>query len=96
MQTIRGPLALSVTAIRVKHRLNTKRYQITTAEKAAFLNHRMVWVGRDLEVHPVPTPCHGQGYVPQTSCPKPHPAWLYRQKNTQAARNTHCQEKVMK
>jgi len=23
------------------------------------LNHRMVWVGRDLKAHPVPTPCCG-------------------------------------
>ncbi|KAK4821027.1 hypothetical protein QYF61_012113 [Mycteria americana] len=27
-------------------------------------NHRMVWVGRDLTDHPVPTPCHGQGHLP--------------------------------
>ena len=24
----------------------------------------MVWVGRDLTDHPVPTPCHGQGPLP--------------------------------
>uniref|UniRef100_A0A672UYG3 Tripartite motif containing 65 n=1 Tax=Strigops habroptila TaxID=2489341 RepID=A0A672UYG3_STRHB len=27
-------------------------------------NHRMVWVGRDLKAHSVPTPCHGQGHLP--------------------------------
>ncbi|XP_061317325.1 keratinocyte-associated protein 3 isoform X2 [Pezoporus flaviventris] len=27
-------------------------------------NHRMVWVGRDLKAHPVPTPCHRQGHLP--------------------------------
>jgi len=27
-------------------------------------NHRMVWVGRDLTYHLVPTPCHGQGHLP--------------------------------
>jgi len=27
-------------------------------------NHRMVWVGRDLEDHLVLTPCHGQGHLP--------------------------------
>ena len=28
------------------------------------MNHRMVWVGRDLIDHPVPTPCPGQGPLP--------------------------------
>jgi len=28
-------------------------------------NHRMVWAGRDLKHHLVPTPCHGQGHLPQ-------------------------------
>ena len=27
-------------------------------------NHRMVWVGRDLTDHLVPTPCHEQGHLP--------------------------------
>ena len=26
--------------------------------------HRMVWVGRDLIDHLVPTPCHGQRHLP--------------------------------
>ena len=26
--------------------------------------HGMVWAGRDLKAHPVPTPCHGQGHLP--------------------------------
>uniref|UniRef100_A0A672VD10 BHLH domain-containing protein n=1 Tax=Strigops habroptila TaxID=2489341 RepID=A0A672VD10_STRHB len=26
--------------------------------------HRMVWVGRHLKAHPVPTPCHKQGHLP--------------------------------
>ena len=28
------------------------------------MNHRKVWVGRDLKDHPVPTPCHRQGHLP--------------------------------
>jgi len=31
-------------------------------------NHRMVWVGRDLIHHLVPTPCHGQGPLPLAQC----------------------------
>ena len=27
-------------------------------------NHRMIWVGRDLSDHLVPTPCHRQGHLP--------------------------------
>ena len=27
-------------------------------------NRRMVWVGRDIKQHPVPTPCHGQSCHP--------------------------------
>jgi len=36
----------------------------TGAEGGISQNHRMVWVGRDLTDHPVPTPCHGQGHLP--------------------------------
>ena len=28
------------------------------------VNHRMVWVGKDLKDHLVPPPCHGQGHLP--------------------------------
>jgi len=28
------------------------------------INHGMVWVGRDLIDHLVPTPCHGQVHLP--------------------------------
>uniref|UniRef100_A0A8B9GSG9 Sodium/hydrogen exchanger n=1 Tax=Amazona collaria TaxID=241587 RepID=A0A8B9GSG9_9PSIT len=27
-------------------------------------NHSLVWVGRELKAHPVPTPCHEQGHLP--------------------------------
>jgi len=27
-------------------------------------NHKMVWVGRDLRDHVVPTHCYGQGHLP--------------------------------
>ncbi|GAB0189020.1 centromere protein C [Grus japonensis] len=41
-----------------------------------FWNHRMVWVGRDLKDHLVPTPLPWAG-TPSTRprCPKPHPTW---------------------
>ena len=39
-------------------------------------NDRMVWVGRDLKDHLVPTPLPWTG-TPSTrpGCPKPHPTW---------------------
>jgi len=39
-------------------------------------NHRMVWVGRDLKDHLIPTPLPWAGTSStRPGCPKPHPAW---------------------
>ena len=35
-------------------------------------NSKMVWVGRDLRAHPVPTPCHGQGCHPAAQTAQGH------------------------
>lgn len=46
-------------------------------------NPRRVWVGRVLKDHPIPTPCHGQGYIylqisiTPSICP-PAPLWCHR------------------
>lgn len=32
-------------------------------------NHRMVWLGRDLKEHLIPTPCLGQGHLPHSAWP---------------------------
>jgi len=39
--------------------------------------NRVVWVGRDLKAHLIPTPCHGQGHLPLDQV-----AQLYHSTNT--------------
>jgi len=44
--------------------INSEGLKIRKTSKKSRLNHRMVWVGRDLKDHLVPSPCHGQGHLP--------------------------------
>lgn len=41
------------------------------------LYHKMIWIGWDLKVYQVPTPCHGQGchLLVSYSFPGPHSTW---------------------
>jgi len=38
--------------------------RFTRQRKTHCSSHRVVWVGRDLIAHPVPTPCHEQRPIP--------------------------------
>lgn len=43
--------------------------------KILLINYRMVWVGRSLKDHLIPTPCHGWGRLPLFQIAQsPHPA----------------------
>lgn len=43
--------------------------------KILLINYRMVWVGRSLKDHLIPTPCHGWGCLPLFQIAQsPHPA----------------------
>ena len=44
-----------------KHSL---REPVLKQRESLFLNHRMVWVRRDLYDHLIPTPCYRQGHLP--------------------------------
>lgn len=51
----------------------------------------MVWVGRELEDHPVASPCHGQGAAStRAGWSEPHPAWSGTHSRDGAIRSLPC------
>ena len=53
-------------------------------------NHRMVWVGRDLQDHPIPKPCHGRYTFHQTMLLKAPPSLEHFQDGASTTDHFFC------